>query len=395
MSRLRYRPLRLLPHQNHEGNRHATWLELFFDLVFVLAIAELAHLLHHDLTWSGIFSFAALFVPVWWLWIDFSYFADQFNVERGLYRTIMLSTMFGLIVMALTIPHALEPDGSAEFATAYAALRLIITFLYVQAWRSVPPARALTERYVISFAASLILWIFSIFVPIPIRFWLWGLALLIEIGNGPITYLTVKDIPAQNSHMDERFGLFSIIVLGEAIVAVASGVSETSWGWQSALTGAGGFAIAASFWWMYFERAEESAINQALQGSKLALLKSFIYGYSHVLAFMGIVMTSVGIQAAIETGTGHAFTIEASAILCGGVTIFLLGVTALQWASPTSLPQRAILLRLALALLTICLIPLHGVLSSVLLVVLLASTLIVLNWKDGVSIPEPKVSKVL
>ncbi|MEO0768822.1 MAG: low temperature requirement protein A [Cyanobacteria bacterium J06649_4] len=394
MSRFRHHPLRLFHHQNHESDRHATWLELFFDLVFVLAIAELAHLLHHDLTWDGIGSFLILFVPVWWLWIDFSYFADQFDIERGFYRAIILTTMFGLIVMALTIPHALEPEGSAEFAAAYAALRLIITFLYSQAWRFVPALRPLTERYFLSFSAALILWTFSIVVPQPIRFWLWGLALLIEIANGPITYLTVRNIPVQNSHMDERFGLFTIIVLGEAIVAVASGVSETSWGWQSFLTGAGGFAIAASFWWMYFERAEESAINQALQGGKIALMKSYIYGYSHVLAFMGIVMTSVGIQAAIETGTDYAFTLEATAVLCGGVTIFLLGVTALQWASPTSLPQRAIVLRLSLALLTICLVPLHAVVSPVLLVVLLAATLTVLNRIDGVSIPESTASQI-
>lgn len=393
MTRLPSHLLQLHHHQNYEIDRHATWLELFFDLVFVLAIAELSHLLHHDLTWTGIASFAALFVPVWWLWIDFSYFADQFDVEQGVYRIIMLSTMFCLIVMALTIPLALE-SGSAKFAAAYAILRLIITFLYVQAWRFVPPSRALTKRYVISFSISLLLWALSIVVPEPARFWLWVIALSIEISNGPVTYLTVHDIPSQNSHMDERFGLFTIIALGEAIVAVAAGVAETSWEMPSILTGAGGFLIAVSFWWMYFERADESAINQALQGGKLALLRSFVYGYAHVFAFMGIAMTSVGIQVAIETTAKQAFTTEAVAVLCGGIAIFLIGVTALQWASPSSLPPRAILLRACLVLLSLCLIPLKAAFSAVSLVMLLGVALVVLNWIDGVSLPEAKVSQI-
>ncbi|MBE9063352.1 low temperature requirement protein A [cf. Phormidesmis sp. LEGE 11477] len=390
MSRLRHHPLRLLPQQNYESDRHATWLELFFDLVFVLAIAELAHMLHADLSWTGIVSFAVLFVPVWWLWIDFSYFADQFNIERGIYRIVLLVTMFGLIVMALSVSHALD-GGSARFAIAYTVLRFIITTLYWQAWRCVPPFRVLTWRYATSFSISLVLWILSILVPEPARFWLWAIALLIEIGNGPVTYLTVRDVPAQNSHMDERFGLFTIIVLGEAIVAVAAGVAGTTWTWQSILSGISGFLIAVSFWWMYFERANESAINQALKGGKMALFRSFVYGYSHVFAFMGIAMTSVGIQVAIETATDSAFSLETSAILCGGIAIFLGGVTLLQWASPCSLPQRAILLRICLAALSLCLI-LPTAISPVALVSLLSIALVLLNWIDGVPLREAGAS---
>ena len=390
MSQLRRHPLQLLPQQNYESDRHATWLELFFDLVFVLAIAELAHMLHGDLTWTGIASFGALFVPVWWLWIDFSYFADQFNVERGIYRVILLGTMFGLIVMALSVSHALD-GGSTRFAIAYTSLRFIITALYIQAWRSVPPFRVLTQRYAASFSISLVLWILSIFVLEPARFWLWAIALLIEIGNGPITYLSVRNVPAQNSHMDERFGLFTIIVLGEAIVAVAAGVAGTAWEWQSVLSGASGFLIAVSFWWMYFERADESAINQALKGGKMALLRSYIYGYSHVFAFMGIAMTGVGIQVAIETTADSTFSFESSTILCGGVAIFLVGVTLLQWASPGSLPQRAILLRICLTGLSLCMI-LATTISPVGLVLLLGVALVGLNWMDGVSLSEARVS---
>lgn len=377
---------RLQLHSREGGSpRHATWLELFFDLVFVLTVAELAHLLHGDPSWTGIVSFVALFVPVWWLWIDFSYYADQFNVENGPYRLVMLGIMFGIVVLALTIHNALA-GGSANFAAVYAALRLAIILLYAQAWRQVPQSRELTARYTISFSIAFLLWLLSIVVPTPTRFWLWAIALLIEVSNGPITYLTIRNVPQQKSHMDERFGLFVIIVLGEAIIAVASGVAETNWRWGSVLTATGGFLTAVSLWWMYFERADESTINQALQGGKRALLRSYIYGYSHVLAFIGIVATGVGVQFAIEAATGEPFIAEMRTVLCGGIAVFLAGVTTLQWASPNSLPKRVMGVRSLLAIFSLCLVPLGSILSPLVVVILLSLLLTALNKFDGMPI---------
>ncbi len=377
---------RLQLHSREGGSpRHATWLELFFDLVFVLTVAELAHRLHGDPSWTGIVSFVALFVPVWWLWIDFSYYADQFNVENGPYRLVMLGIMFGIVVLALTIHNALA-GGSANFAAVYAALRLAIILLYAQAWRQVPQSRELTARYTISFSIAFLLWLLSIVVPTPTRFWLWAIALLIEVSNGPITYLTIRNVPQQKSHMDERFGLFVIIVLGEAIIAVASGVAETNWRWGSVLTATGGFLTAVSLWWMYFERADESTINQALQGGKRALLRSYIYGYSHVLAFIGIVATGVGVQFAIEAATGEPFIAEMRTVLCGGIAVFLAGVTTLQWASPNSLPKRVMGVRSLLAIFSLCLVPLGSILSPLAVVILLSLLLIALNKLDGIPI---------
>ena len=377
------RMTQLKPHQRQsiERERHATWLELFFDLVFVFAIAQVAHLLHGNPTWIGIAEFAALFVPVWWLWIDFSYYADLFNVDQGPYRLVMLSVMFGLVAMALTLHDTLH-GGALEFAAIYATLRLVIIVLYAQAWRLVRSSRQLTGRYTLSFSIALAFWLLSMAVPEPLRFWLWGLALLIEIGNGPLTYLTIREVPQQQSHMDERFGLFVIIVLGEAMIAVATGVAETNWQWQSALAGAGGFLTAVALWWLYFERADETTINWALRGGKRALLRSYVYGYSHLLAFMGIVGTGVGVQFAIETA-GEGFMTPMRAILCGGIATFLTGVTLLQWATPRSLPSGVILARLLLALVALVLIPLGAAIPPVAIVLVSGLSLVLLNMLDG------------
>ena len=359
------------PEGELQASRHATWLELFFDLVFVVAIAELAHFLHDHLDWTGIVSFAILFVPVWWLWIDFSYYADQFDVERGFYRLIILGVMFGMIVLALAIPKALQ-NGSAQFATVYSALRLVIVGLYFQAWRLVPESRELTKRYTISFAIALVLWLVSITLPPPIRFVLWGVAMLIEISNGPITYATIRSVPVQVSHMDERFGLFVIIVLGELVVSVTSGVSGIKWQWQETLTAIGGFIAAVSLWWLYFECAAESVINQALRSNqKSTLLRSFVYGYSHLLVFAGIVASGVGIQSAIEGVKTGQLDLAVRTILCGGFSLYLVGLTAVQWAAPRSLPNKILGGRVLATIACFVLIGLGGLLAPVVLMGLL------------------------
>jgi low temperature requirement protein LtrA len=370
----------LHPEGELQTSRHATWLELFFDLVFVVAISQLAHFLHDHLDSTGIVSFAILFIPVWWLWIDFSYYADQFDVERGIYRLIMLGVMFGTIVLALTVPAALQ-DGSARFAIAYAALRSIIVGLYFQAWRLVPESRELTQRYTMSFTIALLLWLLSIVLPPPLRFWLWAIALFIEISNGPITYATIRSVPVQVSHMDERFGLFTIIVLGEAILSVASGVTKIQWHWQETATALGGFVAAASLWWLYFECVEDSAINQALRSNrKRALLRSYVYGYSHVLVFAGIVASGVGIQTAIEH-TGE-LNIAARTVLCGGIGVYLIGLSAVQWAAPRSLPSRVLGTRMLAAIGCVILIGIVD-LTSVATIGILVAILIGLIWFES------------
>ncbi|MBD2257409.1 low temperature requirement protein A [Pseudanabaena sp. FACHB-2040] len=364
-------------------DRHATWLELFFDLVFVVAIAQLAHLLHDHLDWGGIANFAVLFIPIWWLWIDFSYYADQFNVEQGFYRLVMLGIMFGMIVLALTLPEALQVGGSALFASVYTVLRLVIVGLYFQAWRLVPQSRELTKRYTISFSIALVFWLVSIALPPPTRFFLWGVALLIEITTGPITYATIRSVPRQVSHMDERFGLFVIIVLGEAIIAVASGVADLQWQWQEILTASAGFIAAVSLWWMYFERVDDSVINTALHGDRLALMRSYVYGYSHVLVFMGIAAMGVGIQATIEAAAATSLSPATRVVLSGGASLFLVGLTLVQWATPRSLPNRVVVMRGLTAIICAALAGFGNFLTPFLMMGLLALILAGLAKADG------------
>jgi low temperature requirement protein LtrA len=327
--------------QAPEGERHATWLELFFDLVFVFAVAELGHYLHGHLTLAGLAGFALLFLPVWRVWMAFSYHTDLFGADDPGDRVAAVATMFGVVVLGLTVYGALDDGGggSVAFAAAYSALRLLLVGMYARTWRRARDARGFAARYAAAFSIVAALWAVSIFVPEPWRFVLWGAAILTDLATGPIVYLTSASRPTQISHMSERFGLFVIIVLGESIIAVGTGVADTDWRWQGVIAAVAGFFGAVCIWWLYFDKTDESVINRAVRSDRGGILRSFVYGYAHYLVYAGITAASVGVLASIEAADSGALALGGRLALCGGIATFLLGAIASHHASPASLHE--------------------------------------------------------
>lgn len=360
--------------------RHATWLELFFDLVFVVAVAQVAHTLEADLTMHGLLIYAAMFVPVWWLWIDFSYYADQFDSGLSLKLTL-LGVMFGVIVLSLTLPHG-EPGESARFALVYMALRVVIIALYLRARRHVPEARELAGRYALSFGIALGVWAVSLLVAEPLRYWLWGLALAIEIFNGPVTYLTIKDVPQQDSHMDERFGLFALIVLGEAVLAVATAMSGIDWSVPAMAAGFAGFVAACCLWWIYFSGADASVIKRSLSSGRWGLFLAFVYGYSHLFVFAGIAAAGVGVEGVLHAlDEGHAAGF-AGTVMFAGAAAFLFAVSAVHWSGPHTADRRIVGGRLLAAAACVAVAPFAPRLPPLALMLGLAAGLTALAWSE-------------
>jgi low temperature requirement protein LtrA len=372
--------------------RHATWLELFFDLVFVLAVAQLGRLLHASPTPEGFRLYALLFVPVWWVWTGFSYYADLFDSEAGrgafLYRIVMFFVMLDSIALAVTLLDATTSTGSALFALIYAALRLLLVLLYgIAAWQA-PQARDFALRHAVGFGAGAMIWLLSLAVPPPTRYAVWTVALAVELATPIWAYLTTTAIPVQRSHMPERFGLFALIVLGDAIVIVGSGVDKTGWSWPALLTATFGFAIAFCLWWLYFARFDEETISRAAasaSGHWRVILHSFAYGYGHLLIYAGITATGVGIAFAIEGGGETALAAGARAALCGGLAVALLGMAISQTTTTPGLPERVLYSRLdafaVLALLGLV----GGLMPSPLLVALIAALCVLLVWRESES----------
>lgn len=383
-------------YRSGEEGRHTTWLEHFFDLVYVFALARIAHFLHDDLTVAGFSGFVFLFVPVWYAWIGFSYYSDQFDTDDVPYRLTIVAAMFGSIALALTLGGALD-GGAVAFAASYIFLRVLLIALYVRAWRSVDEAKQLCAGFVASFSLGTAFWVVSILVPEPLRFVLWGIGLVIEIFGPTVVYQIITQVPEQDSHMSERFGFFTIFVLGESVIAVGTGLQDVEWQTLGVVTAIVGFSAAVWMWWLYFgradERAEGSVISQAIRSGKWELLLSFVYGYGHYFTYAGIVAASIGVQGSIEaTAESGPLAFGGRLALCGGVLLFLFGIIANHWPAARGLPAAAFGARLLAALAVAFLLLAGGIFSPVVLVFLVSGVLLALTafevLRDAVSATE-------
>lgn len=283
-SEKRLRVPRLRNIDDHQ-EAHASWIELFFDLVFVVAIAELSHYLADNLTTTGFLQFAALFVPCWWAWVLVTFYADRFETDDIMHRLLILTAMLAILFLGVNVHNAFA-GGSLGFAIAYVAIRSVVLALYARAARYVPVARASLKLYLASYIPSTSLWLLSIIVPEPSRYVLWALAMAIELSMPIIGSKILTGTPSHPSHLPERFGLFTLIVLGEAIVAVATGTADTDWQLSSTIAAIGGFAIAACLWWIYFNFLETSVIVRGVRSIH-------IYNYGHLPILMGLTLVAV------------------------------------------------------------------------------------------------------
>jgi low temperature requirement protein LtrA len=287
-------------HDWDDEPRHATWLELFFDLVFVAALANIGGLLHDDPSPGGAATAFGLLVPIWWAWISFSYFADLFDDDRPLHRLVQLAAMLGASVLAVTLTDGVADDGHL-FAITFAVMFAVLAVMYAATGRTEPRAAELCRWFTVGSAVGAVLWAASAAVGTPGRYWLWGAAVVANAAiSGPIAYSRMRRPPEQVSHMPERFGLFAIVVLGEAVLSVVRGVDATDWAAASTATAVAGFVIAAGMWWIYFSGFDEQAINRAIAGGRASEVRSFIYGYGQVLVYGSVVAVGVAVQIAIE-----------------------------------------------------------------------------------------------
>ncbi|WP_051367346.1 low temperature requirement protein A [Hamadaea tsunoensis] len=336
-----------------EPLRRATWLELFCDLVFVVAVARLGALLHTDHSVRGFLAFAGLFVAVWWLWLSFSYFADLFDDDGPLQRLTQLVAALGAAILAVTVDGDIRAH-SARFAAIFAVLLLLLTVMYAWTGAREPRAAELCRWYTAGSGIGAALWAISILVPVPGRYAVWAVALVANATvSGPLAYAKMREAPRQVSHMPERFGLFVLVVLGEAVWSTVTGITEGSWSPGAVTVAVSGFVIAASMWWIYFLAFDEEAISRVLSQSRTAQVRSFLYGYGHLIVYVAIVASGVGVELAAEAAAhGHRVTLPlfgvAQALLIAGFVTVSNGV-GLELGVPLRTQRMFLALKLVIA----------------------------------------------
>jgi low temperature requirement protein LtrA len=348
--------------------RHATWLELFLDLVFVVAIAELGTSYAHHVSVRGFLIYLGLFVPVVWAWAGFTFYATRFDTDDLVYRVFTFLGMFGVAALATTLPTAFEGHGNG-FALTYACIRIVIVLLYVRARLNVPEARGLTGWFIAMFSAAIVLWLVSLAIPAPWKYVCWAVALAFELAAPPRAWSLLRRAPIHPAHIPERYGLLTIIVLGEAVISVVIGTVDVSWTVLSGTTAVAGFFAAVSLWWIYFEYLDSTVVGRDV-------LRGMTFVYAHFFVVIGIAAMGVGVRVAVlSAGPGDRYD-HSGWVVAAGAAMCMSGLGAIQLATGPAVLDMDVLLRFATAAGAVVLIALTNVLSPILVLWILAAGLL-------------------
>jgi low temperature requirement protein LtrA len=304
--------------------RHASWLELFFDLVFVLAVSRVAMILAQSTDWYGFAKYAALFVPLWWTWIGFTFYADRFESEESSYRLLMFAAMLGVAALSLSLGSAFTPAGDVAFAICWSFVLLILAALYIRAAVYIPLARTYAFQFAFGLGLTVVILLGSLLTAPPIRYYIWAAALILDLIIPFFNRRVTNSIPVDFLHIPERLGLFTIIVLGEAVLATATGLSNVEWNITTISTAALGFGMASCIWWINFEFVEDSPVRSR------SLMTRFIYLYGHFFIVASIVTFGIGVEHSIKDSTEHHLHLSTLTLLGGGSGVMIGAITVVR-----------------------------------------------------------------
>jgi low temperature requirement protein LtrA len=378
-------PPRLRTIADETEERRATWLELFFDLVFVVAIAELSQQLAVDHSAEGFLRFAGLFVPVWVAWQGYSFYADRFDTDDLLFRLAYFAAMLAIAAMAVLIGDVAHGDASAGFAVSYVVLRSIMLALYARAWRAVPEARPLIRFYGTGYGLSVVIWLASLAFDTPVRYVMWGVALVVDLSMPPLATRVHQRVPTSGRHAAERWALFTMIVLGESVVVVALGTAGSDWDASSAAAAVLGAVAVAAIWWLYFDRQA----NVALQAGTPAVV---VYSYAHLPLLMGLAATSGGLDLLIDRAGEEELGAGASAAYLGGVVLFLVSLVATRTVTVAGPRRLGISLKLGAAGVILALLAIQGLVSPIALAAALGAVLVAVMVAERTLFPASEAA---
>ncbi len=311
--------------------RRASWLELFFDLIFVAAVAQVGVPLGQDYTLHGLARYALMFLLIWWAWVGHTMYSTRFDADDVVQRLLTLLQIFAAAAMAANAKSAFDSRDSAGFGAAYSVLRAVLVVQYLRA-RRLKETRRLTTLYSVGFGAASLLWFVAAILPVPTRFWLWGAALLIDMGTPWLAVQYTDTRPPDAEHLPERFGLFTIILLGESVAAVMHGMeSQEMWSPSAAISAFTGLSLAFGYWWWYFDGAHGAAKRHVTSNRKTLLFQ--IWSYAHLPLYLCVAVVGVGVEHVIALPLGAHLHREDAWILTVAAAALMTALTIIGFTS--------------------------------------------------------------
>ena len=354
-----------------------TPLELFFDLVFVLALTQCTALMAAEPTWTGLGKGVLVLGVLWWAWVGYSWLTSVVDPEEGAVRLVMFGAMAALLVVALCVPEAFG-ETALLFAIAYGLVRAAHIALFLLASRDDPAFRHSTLGLAGGTALGVGLLVAAAFADGWLQGALWVLALLLDMGE-PFLFGAEgwKLVP---HHFAERHGLIIIIALGESIVAIGVG-AEIGVDAGVVVAATLGIVVAAALWWLYFDVVSMLAERDLarLQGRELNERARDSYSYLHFPMVAGIVLTALGLKKTIAD-VGESLDVVIAAAMLGGIAVYLLAHVAFRYRNVHSINNH----RLACAVLLLVLIPVAVEVPALVTLAVAAAALTVLIALEAV-----------
>ena len=319
-----------MPLRRQQGGQRVTFVELFFDLVYVLAVTQLSHLLLEHLGVHGAAQTALLLMAVWTAWIYNAWFTNWFDPDRRVVRLVLLGVMLASLLMSASLPEAFGERGLV-FAAAYVTMQVGRTVFVIAALGEDPGLRRNFQRILSWLVASGLLWLAGGLAQATAREALWLAAVVADLTAPACGFYTpglgrsrTTDWTITGGHMAERCQLFVIIALGESLLVTGTTFGELP---LSAVTVAAlvvAFAGSVALWWVYFDRSAEDAGEVIARSADPGRLGRSAYTYCHIPMVAGIIVAAVGDELMIAHPSGHAGAATAATVL-GGPALFLAG----------------------------------------------------------------------
>jgi low temperature requirement protein LtrA len=324
-----YRPM--LARGAGEAHRAATPLELLFDLCFVVAVALAASQLHHAVAEAhfgeAILGYAMAFFAIWWAWMNFTWFASADDSDDVPYRLATLVQIAGALVLAAGVPRAFDLSSSAVVVLGYVVMRLALVAQWLRAARADAAGRPAALRYAAGVTACQVGWVCLLAVP-PGWYVPGWLVLIAAELLVPVWAESAALTPWNPRHIAERYGLFTLIVLGECVLASTLAIQTAVDGdialADLATTAAGGLLTVFGMWWLYFAKEAHEFLTSLRAG--------IVWGYGHYLVFASAAAVGAGLAVNVDYLTHHAAigARASAAAFTIPVALFLLAVWALQ-----------------------------------------------------------------
>ena len=293
------------------NERHwtATPLELLYDLTFVVAFGvageQFAHLLAEGHFAAGLTAFSLAIFAICWAWINFSWFASAYDTDDWAFRLATMVQMVGVIILSLGLPqvfHSIDegrPVDNSVTVAGYVVMRVAMLFLWWRAARQDPPRRRACQTYAVTIGVAQIGWVLLLIVADSTvgEFFAWGALLLVIEMAGPVIAERRKGgTPWHAHHIAERYGLLTIITLGEGVIGTVASlgavVESQGWTLDAALVAVAGTGLTFGLWWMYFTVPSAEVLHTHRE-------RGFPWGYGHLLIFGSIAATGAGLHLSL------------------------------------------------------------------------------------------------